>query len=82
MCLAVPMRVVALGPGLALVDRGGVQLPVLLHLLDEPVNVGDWLAVQAQRYAVAKLSDGEAQELLDLYQQIDRHLLQWDGVVE
>ena len=47
MCLAVPMRVVALGPGLALVDRGGVQLPVLLHLLDEPVNVGDWLAVQA-----------------------------------
>ena len=67
MCLAVPMRVVALGPGLALVDRGGVQLPVLLHLLDEPVNVGDWLAVQAQRHALARLSPAEAEEMLAIY---------------
>ena len=67
MCLAVPMRVVALGPGLALVERGGVQLPVLLHLLDEPVNVGDWLAVQAQRHALARLSPAEAEEMLAIY---------------
>lgn len=67
MCLAVPMRVVALGPGLALVDRGGVQLPVLLHLLDEPVNVGDWLTVQAQRHALARLSAAEAEEMLAIY---------------
>ena len=67
MCLAVPMRVVALGPGLALVARGGVQLPVLLHLLDEPVNVGDWLAVQAQRHALARLSPAEAEEMLAIY---------------
>lgn len=82
MCFATPEQVVALGPGFAMIERGGERLPILLHLLDEPVSLGDWLAVQAQRYAVAKLSDGEAQELLDLYQQIDRHLLQWDGVVE
>ncbi len=82
MCFATPEQVVALGPGFAMIERGGERLPILLHLLDEPVSLGDWLAVQAQRYAVAKLSDGEAQELLDLYQQIDRHLLQSDGVVE
>lgn len=67
MCLAVPMRVVALGPGLALVERGGVQLPVLLHLLDEQVSVGDWLAVQAQRHALARLSEAEAEEMLAIY---------------
>ena len=55
------------GPGLALVERGGVQLPVLLHLLDEPVNVGDWLAVQAQRHALARLSPAEAEEMLAIY---------------
>ncbi|MBK9657589.1 MAG: HypC/HybG/HupF family hydrogenase formation chaperone [Rhodanobacteraceae bacterium] len=82
MCFATPEQVVALGPGFAMIERGGERLPILLHLLDEPVGLGDWLAVQAQRYAVAKLSDGEAQELLDLYQQIDRHLLYQDGVVE
>lgn len=82
MCFATPEQVVALGPGFAMIERGGERLPILLHLLDEPVSLGDWLAVQAQRYAVAKLSDGEAQELLDLYQQIDRHLLYQDGVVE
>lgn len=67
MCLAVPMRVVALGPGHALVERGGVQLPVLLHLLDEQVSVGDWLAVQAQRHALARLSEAEAEEMLAIY---------------
>jgi len=82
MCFATPEQVVALGPGFAMIERGGERLPILLHLLDEPVSLGDWLAVQAQRYAVAKLSDGDAQELLDLYQQIDRHLLYQDGVVE
>lgn len=82
MCFATPEQVVALGPGFAMIERGGERLPILLHLLDEPVSLGDWLAVQAQRYAVAKLSDGEAQELLDLYQQIDTHLLYQDGVVE
>ena len=82
MCFATPEQVVALGPGFAMIERGGERLPILLHLLDELVSLGDWLAVQAQRYAVAKLSDGDAQELLDLYQQIDRHLLYQDGVVE
>jgi hydrogenase expression/formation protein HypC len=70
MCFAVPAQVVALGPGFALIERGGERLPISLHLLDEPIAVGDWLAVQAQRHAVARLEPDEARELLALYQQI------------
>lgn len=74
MCFATPERVLELGPGYAMIERDGTRLPILLHLLDEPVMLGDWLAVQAQRYAVAKLSDGEAEELMALYQQIGGQL--------
>lgn len=74
MCFAAPARVVAVGPGFALVERGAERLPIGLHLLDEPVAVGDWLAVQAQRFAVARLSAEQAAELLDLYHSIQQQL--------
>lgn len=74
MCFAAPAQVVALGPGVALIERGTERLPIGLHLLDEPVAVGDWLAVQAQRVAVARLSAEQAAELLDLYHRIQQQL--------
>lgn len=67
MCFATPEQVVELGPGFAVIQRSGERVPILLHLLDEPVAIGDWLAVQAQRHAVARLTPAEAQELSDLY---------------
>ncbi len=76
MCLTTPERVVELGPGFAVIEREGQRLPILLHLLDEPVAVGDWLAVQAQRHAVARLSVEEADELIGLYGQIVGHVAQ------
>lgn len=82
MCFATPERVVEVGPGFAVIERGGERLPILLHLLDEPVMQGDWLAVQAQRHAVAKLSPGQAQELLDLYRQIETQICAAAGVIE
>lgn len=74
MCFATPEQVVELGPGVAIIERSGVRTPILLHLLDEAVAVGDWLAVQAQRHAVAKLSVDEAEELMALYRQIVGHV--------
>lgn len=74
MCFAPPARVIEVGPAAALVERGELRFRVALHLLDEPVAVGDWLAVQAQRQAVARLSAAEAEELLALYEQIHRAL--------
>jgi hydrogenase assembly chaperone HypC/HupF len=74
MCFATPEQVVELAPGVALIERAGARIPILLHLLDEPVAVGDWLAVQAQRHAVAKLSAEEAGELMALYGEIVGHV--------
>ena len=64
MCLAPPARVVETGPGMAVVERGGARFPVLLHLIEEEVAPGDWLAVQAQRFAVARLSEEEAADMI------------------
>lgn len=72
MCFVAPAQVIALEPGHAQVMRAGASFPVMLHLLDEPVAVGDWLAVQAGRYAVARLSEAEARELQALYDDIAR----------
>jgi hydrogenase expression/formation protein HypC len=79
MCFAAPARVIETGAGYAIIERGGERLPILLHLLDEAIAVGDYIAVQAQRYAVAKLSTQEAAELLALYQQIDTELQEATG---
>lgn len=75
MCFVVPCRVTRLvSPAEIEVDRLGECLRVSSFLLEEPPAVGDWVAVQAQRQAVARLSQQEAAELLSLYEQITRHL--------
>jgi len=70
MCFAPPARIVDLAPGRATVEREGARFDVSQHLLDRPVAVGDYVAVQAQRYAVAWLSESEAEEARMLYRQI------------
>lgn len=74
MCFAVPARVVGIGPGTATIERGGERLEVSLHLLDDPVAVGDYLSVQAQRYAVARLSAAEAADVMALLEHISAAL--------
>ena len=74
MCFVAPARVIRLTPQGAEVERNGARFEVSLLLLDDAVAVGDWLAVQAQRQAVARLSDDEAEELLQLYADIAEHL--------
>jgi hydrogenase maturation factor len=67
MCLASPARVVEVGPGIALVERAGERFPALTHLLDDDPQPGDWLAVQARRHAVARITAAEAAEMEALY---------------
>ncbi|MBW6496686.1 MAG: HypC/HybG/HupF family hydrogenase formation chaperone [Burkholderiaceae bacterium] len=74
MCFVSPARVVRLTPGGAEVEREGARFEISLLFLEDAVAVGDWVAVQAQRHAVARLSDDEAAELLRLYAEITRHL--------
>ncbi len=75
MCFVAPCRVTRLiSPAEVEVERLGERLVVSTFLLEEAPVPGDWLAVQAQRNAVARLSKEEAQELTSLYEEITRHL--------
>jgi hydrogenase assembly chaperone HypC/HupF len=74
MCLTVPCRVIRVDGQIAQVARGERLIEVSLALLDEEVTVGDWVAVQAERYAQSRMTADEAQAILDLYDRIARML--------
>lgn len=65
MCLAIPARVISLGPeGMATVALEGIRKPVSTALLDE-VAVGDYVLVHVG-YALHRLSEEEAERTLQL----------------
>jgi hydrogenase assembly chaperone HypC/HupF len=70
MCLTVPCEVLRVDGQTALVARGAATFAVSLLFLDETVEPGDWLAVQAQSHARARLSREEAREILGLYDRL------------
>ena len=61
MCIAVPAEVVSSDGMTALVDIYGDRFAVSLVMMSEDVAPGDFLAVQARRHAVGKVSREEAQ---------------------
>lgn len=68
MCLAIPGQVVSLGPEphLATVEVSKVRRAINIDLLkDDPVVVGDWVLIHVG-FAMAKVSDREAAEQLQL----------------
>lgn len=69
MCLAVPVRVVALEGNEATVDYNGVRAPVRLDTITEPVSVGDYLLVHTG-FAIRRLSPEDAQETLRLFDEL------------
>ena len=70
MCLAAPAQVVAVDGLKARVARSGQEFDVSLWRLGEPVAPGDWVAVQAQRDALAVLTEAEAAEMQGLLDEI------------
>lgn len=70
MCFAPPAQVVEVRPGEAVVARGTARFTVATFLLEEPLSPGDWVAVQAQRHAVQRLTPEEAAETRRLYDEI------------
>ncbi len=68
MCLAIPGRIVSLGPEphLVIVEVSRVRRQVNVDLLkDEPLAVGDWVLIHVG-FAMTKISDREAVEQLRL----------------
>ena len=74
----VPCEVVRVEGDTAVVTRAGAQFAVSLLFLDQAVRPGDWIAVQAQRYAHAVLTEEEAREIFELYALVDE-LVDRDG---
>ncbi|HUI94172.1 MAG TPA: HypC/HybG/HupF family hydrogenase formation chaperone [Xanthobacteraceae bacterium] len=60
MCIAVPAEVVSIDGPSALVDVYGERFVVSLMMMSEPVQPGDFVALQAQRYAVSKIAREDA----------------------
>lgn len=69
MCVAIPSRVIELAETTATVERFGERLDVSLMLLPEPVELGDYVIVQARAYAVEKMGAAEAEESLALFRE-------------
>jgi hydrogenase expression/formation protein HypC len=70
MCLALPVKVVEVGPGdSAVVDLGGVRKEISLALLDGVV-VGDYVILHVG-YALSKLDPEEAAKTLALFSELD-----------
>ncbi|MBB4301965.1 hydrogenase expression/formation protein HypC [Rhodobium orientis] len=70
MCLAVPARVLSVDGATAVVERYGAELTVSLAMLPEPVAVGDFVVLQMQRFAVAKMDAEAAAESYRLFDDI------------
>ncbi len=68
MCLAVPLRVVAIEGTMAEVEMGGVRRRVSLVLVPE-TQVGDYVLVHTG-FAISRLDEEEAQETLALFEEM------------
>ncbi len=66
MCIAIPSRIVSIDGDTAVVERFGERLSVSLALLEEPAAVGDYLILQAQRFALERIDRDAAEETLRL----------------
>ena len=65
MCLAIPVKVIAIEDDMAVVELGGVTRQASLMLVPE-TKVGDYVLLHAG-FAIQRLDEEEAQETLRLF---------------
>ncbi len=68
MCLAIPSKIIEIRDSMATIDVYGAQRDISLLLLEDNVNVGDYVLVHAG-FAIQKLQEDDAAERLELFQQ-------------
>lgn len=71
MCLGVPGRIVAINGLIAVTDFFGMRRDVRLELVDQPVEVGDYV-LNHVGYAIRRIPEEDIQGTLDLYEQLLR----------
>lgn len=69
MCLAIPALVVEKNGDWARADVGGVIREISLELVDQPVDVGDYVLLHVG-FAIHKLEKEEALETLRLMREV------------
>ncbi|MEI8162301.1 MAG: HypC/HybG/HupF family hydrogenase formation chaperone [Betaproteobacteria bacterium] len=70
MCLAAPSRVIEVRDGTAVTECFGQTREVSLLLLNEEVNVGDYLLIQAGGFAFELIESERAEEALALMEEL------------
>ena len=69
MCLGVPGRIVQIDGLVATADFFGVRRQVRLELVDEPVQIGDYI-LNHVGFAIRRIPEEDIQGTLDLYEQL------------
>lgn len=71
MCLAIPSKVIKINEetNMALIDTMGVSREVSLDLMDEKVEIGEFVLLHVG-YVMGKINEEDAMESLDLYRQM------------
>jgi hydrogenase assembly chaperone HypC/HupF len=70
MCIAVPAEVISIDWPMALVDVYGKRFSVSLMMMSETVQPGDFVALQAQRYAVTRIAREDAQAARRFFEEL------------
>jgi hydrogenase maturation factor len=70
MCIAIPAEVISIDGPMALVDIYGKRFSVSLVMMSEAVRPGDFVALQAQRYAVSRIAPEDAQAARRFFEDI------------
>ncbi len=69
MCLAIPSRIIRIENSTATIDVHGAQRDVSLLLLEEDVNIGDYVLVHAG-FVIQKIQEDIAEETLGLFEKL------------
>ncbi|HTG82550.1 MAG TPA: HypC/HybG/HupF family hydrogenase formation chaperone [Geobacteraceae bacterium] len=69
MCLGVPMQVVSIDGADIVAEIDGVKREASLMILDDEVQVGDFVIVHAG-FAISKLDEAEARETLAIMREV------------
>ena len=65
MCLGIPMKIISIDGTDIVAEVDGVKRNASLMILDEEVDLGDYVVVHAG-FAISKLDEAEALETLEL----------------
>jgi hydrogenase expression/formation protein HypC len=68
MCLAIPSKIINIEDSRATIDVYGAQRNISLMLLEDKVNIGDYVLVHAG-FAIQKLQEDVAKETLGYFNQ-------------